>query len=83
MFGRIAIRIGIIVGIVVLVWSATARSSDAHGAKQVITVRPYETLWQIAQAHYGGDVRDAVWRIERANHLPGADIRAGQTLVLP
>ena len=79
MFGRILL----IVGIAVLVWSAVARSSQAHGARQVVTVRPSETLWSIAQSHYGGDVRDAIWRIERANHLPGADVRAGQHLVLP
>jgi hypothetical protein len=79
MFGRILL----LAGIAVLVWSAVARSSEAHGAKQVITVRPYDTLWSIAQRHYRGDVRDAIWRIERANHLPGADVRAGQQLVLP
>ena len=79
MFGRILL----IAGIAVLVWSAVARSSEAHGARQVVTVRPYDTLWSIAQRHYAGDVRDAVWRIERANHLPGADVHAGQTLVLP
>ena len=62
---------------------ATARSSNAHGAKQVVTVRPYENLWSIAQRHYAGDVRDAVWQIERANHLHGADVRVGQKLVLP
>jgi nucleoid-associated protein YgaU len=83
MFGKLVMRIGILVGVMVLVWSATARSSDAHGKRQVVTVHPYETLWAIAEAHYGGDVRDAIWRIERANHLRGADIRAGQTLVLP
>jgi LysM repeat protein len=76
-------RIIIIVGIAVLVWSASARSSQAHGAKQVVTVRPYDSLWSIAQRHYGGDVRDAIWRIERANHLASADVRAGQKLVLP
>jgi LysM repeat protein len=77
------VRILIIAGIAVLVWSALARSSNAHGAKQVVTVRPYETLWSIAQRHYAGDVRDAVWQIERANHLQGADVRVGQKLVLP
>lgn len=77
------VRIALIVGMAVLVWSAVARSSDAHGAKQVITVRPYDTLWSIAQSHYGGDVRDAVWRIERANRLSGADVRPGEKLVLP
>lgn len=79
MFGRLIL----IVGIAVLVWSAVARSSDAHGPRLVVTVRPYDTLWSIAERHYGGDVRDAIWRIERANHLPGADIQVGQKLVLP
>jgi LysM repeat protein len=77
------VRILLIVGMAVLVWSAMARSSNAHGAKQVVTVRAYETLWSIAQQHYGGDVRDGVWQIQRANHLRSADVRVGQTLVLP
>jgi nucleoid-associated protein YgaU len=77
------VRILIIVGIAVLAWSAVAHSSQAHGAKQVVTVHPNDTLWSIAEQHYGGDVRDAIWRIEQANHLPGADVRAGQQLVLP
>jgi nucleoid-associated protein YgaU len=77
------VRIALIVGIAVLAWSAVARSSTAHGPKQVVTVRPYDTLWTIAEHRYGGDVRDAVWRIEQANHLHGADVRVGQKLVLP
>ena len=77
------VRILLIVGMAVLVWSAMARSSNAHGAKQVVTVRAYQSLWSIAQQHYGGDVRDAVWQIERANHLRSADVRVGQQLVLP
>jgi len=77
------VRIILIVGLAVLIWSALARSSDAHGAKQVVTVRPYETLWSIAQRHYAGDLRDAIWQIERANHLQSADVRVGQKLVLP
>jgi nucleoid-associated protein YgaU len=77
------VRTLMIVATAVLVWSVVARSSEAHGAKQVITVQRYDTLWSIAQRHYGGDVRDAIWRIERANHLPSANVRVGQTLVLP
>ncbi|HVW90327.1 MAG TPA: LysM domain-containing protein [Gaiellaceae bacterium] len=79
MFGRILI----LVGAAVLLWSIAARTSQAHGARQVVTVKPYDTLWSIAQSHYGGDVRDAIWRIERANHLSGADISVGERLVLP
>ncbi len=77
------VRIALIVGIAVLAWSAVARSSTAHGPRQVVTVRPYDTLWSIAERRYGGDVRDGVWRIERANHLNGAGVRVGQKLVLP
>jgi nucleoid-associated protein YgaU len=64
------VRIALVVGIAVLAWSAVARSSTAHGPKQVVTVRPYDTLWSIAERRYGGDLR-------------GADVRVGQTLVLP
>jgi nucleoid-associated protein YgaU len=77
------VRILLIAGMAVLVWSVMARSSNAHGAKQVVTVRAYDTLWSIAEQHYGGDVRDAIWQIEKANHLQSADVRVGQTLVLP
>jgi nucleoid-associated protein YgaU len=77
------VRIFILVGVAILVWSAVARSTQAHGAKQVVTVRANDTLWTIAERHYGGDVRGAIWRIERANHLSGADVHTGQRLVLP
>ena len=77
------VRIALVVGIAVLAGSAVAHSATAHGPKQVVTVRPYDTLWSIAEHRYGGDVRDAIWRIERANHLSGADVRVGQKLVLP
>jgi nucleoid-associated protein YgaU len=77
------VRSFLIVGIAVLVWSAYARPSGAHGTKQVYTVEAYDTLWAIAAAHYGGDVRDAVWRIQQRNGLPGTTLRPGQRLVLP
>jgi nucleoid-associated protein YgaU len=48
------------------------------------TVRAGETLWSIAeQAYPTSDPRDAIYRIERANRIPGAAIAAGQELVLP
>jgi LysM repeat protein len=77
------VKIIVIVGIAILVWSAAAHSTPAHSAKQTVTVRPYDSLWSIAERHYRGDIRDAVWQIERANHLAGADVRVGERLVLP
>ena len=84
MFGKTLItRIALIVGASLLVWSYAAHTSQAHGNRQVVTVRAYQTLWSIAAAHYAGDTRDAIWRIERANHLRSADITVGQKLILP
>ena len=47
-------------------------------------MKAYDTLWSIAQSHYGGDVRDEVWQIQQANHLGDAQvISPGEKLVLP
>ena len=70
-------------GLALVVWAVVARPSGAHGRKAVYRVKPYDTLWTIASARYGGDARDGVWRIARANHLDGTTIRPGETLVLP
>ena len=34
-------------------------------------------------SHYSGDVRDAIWRIQKANHLSGATIQPGERLLFP
>ena len=77
------LKIALIAGIALLVWSVVARPSGAHGAKTVYRVRAYDTLWTIADAHYGGDTRDGVWQIQRANHLGSTAISPGELLVLP
>ena len=77
------VKILVLAGLALVVWSAVARPSGAHGHKVSYRVEPYDTLWTIAAAHYGGDLRDAVWQIEQANHLAGTVIRPGETLVLP
>lgn len=67
----------------VLLWSA-APSSGASSHSRRHTVRAGETLWAIAEAGYpGSDPRDAVYRIEQANHLASPLIDPGQVLVLP
>jgi nucleoid-associated protein YgaU len=73
----------LIAGVALLIWSAVARPSGAHGHKVSYRVHAYDTLWTIASAHYGGDVREAVWQIRTTNHLEGSAIRPGQMLVLP
>lgn len=51
----------------------------------VVSVRPGETLWDIAAAHAapGQDVRGLVAAIKRANDLDGAPLQAWQRLRIP
>ena len=77
------VKVFVIAGTALLIWSALARPSGAHGHKVTYRVQAYDTLWTIATSHYGGDVRDAVWQIQHANHLAGNELVPGQTLVLP
>ena len=71
-------------GVALLIWSIAARPSGAHGPKAVYRVKPDDTLWSIAQSHYGGDVRDEIWQIQQANHLGETQtISPGERLVLP
>jgi len=76
-------RILVLIALSGLVWSVAPRPSGAHGARIVYRVKPHDTLWGIAAARYGGDARDAIWRIERANDLRDSSIKPGQRLVLP
>jgi nucleoid-associated protein YgaU len=76
-------RIVVIVALAVLAWSVVARPSGAHGDRTFYRVRAHDTLWTIASRHYDGDVRAAVWRIERTNGLRDPTVRPGETIVLP
>jgi len=51
---------------------------------QQITVQPCQTLWSIAGERYpDDDVRTRIDQIIDANHLQGAQVYAGETLILP
>ncbi len=76
-------KLVMLAGVALVVWSVSARPLGAHGEKTVYRVQPYDTLWTIASSHYGGDIREAIWQIQRANHLPDATIHPGETIVLP
>ena len=60
-----------------------ATPSRGAGRPTTYTVQRGDTLWSIASARYSGDPRDGVATIESANHLPGADVYAGDVLILP
>jgi nucleoid-associated protein YgaU len=62
---------------------SVAHPSRGSGAEHRHVVRAGETLWQIAEANYAGDVRAAIWRIQERNGLATSTIQPGETLVLP
>ena len=79
MFGKILL----IAALALIAWAALARASHGAGPEQRYVVKPGDTLWSIAVTHYAGDPRDAIYRIDRRNHLGASVIVPGQRLVLP
>ena len=76
-------RVAVIVALLALAVAYSARSSTSAGHEQTYVVRVGDTLWTIAASHYGGDPREAVWRLQDRNHLAGTLVTPGERLVLP
>jgi LysM repeat protein len=77
------VRLILIVLAAALAVGVVVRSSHGAGPAQVYVVKPADTLWSIAQSRYGGDPREGVWKVERANGLTGTTLHPGQKLLLP
>ncbi|HEY7603781.1 MAG TPA: LysM peptidoglycan-binding domain-containing protein [Gaiellaceae bacterium] len=76
-------RTVVIVALLTLAVAWGARQSEGAGSRQTYVVRAGDTLWAIAAAHYAGDPRESVYRLEQRNRLAGALVHPGQRLVLP
>jgi LysM repeat protein len=79
MFPKLAVLLlaaSLLVGVV-------ARPSGSAGRPATYVVRPTDTLWSIAAAHYAGDPREGIWKLQRRNHISGTTLVPGQRLVLP
>jgi len=79
MFGRIVL----VLLAAAVMWAVLARDTSAGSHPRYHTVLPGDTLWSLAVAHYAGDPRAGVWKLERRNGLDGATIVPGQRLLLP
>jgi LysM repeat protein len=66
-----------------LLVAVAARPSGSAGRPVTYVVKPYDTLWSIATAHYAGDPREGVWELQRLNRLRGTTLVPGQRLTLP
>jgi LysM domain len=76
------VRLVIVLLAAIVLWAVFARDTGARGPEQAYVVRPGDTLWSIVQAHYAGDPREGVWKLQRRNELDGTTIVPGQRLVL-
>jgi LysM repeat protein len=76
-------RLLLLLLIVACVVGVVARPSGGAGKPVLYVVKPTDTLWAIAAAHYGGDPREGVWQLQRRNHLRGTTLVPGQRVVLP
>jgi nucleoid-associated protein YgaU len=76
--------LGVVLLALLLAALGAARPSSGAAPETRYVVQPGDTLWQIAGERYGGDVREAIWRIRELNVLadPGA-LQPGEILLLP
>ena len=66
--------------------AGTAAGGAAAPGRYVarVTVQPGQSLWTLAGVYDpGADPRDVVLQIQQLNSLPGAQLRAGETLWVP
>jgi LysM repeat protein len=77
------VRAAVIITLLAVAVAYGARTSTSAGHEQTYVVRVGDTLWAIAASHYGGDAREAVWRLQDRNQLAGTLVTPGERLVLP
>ncbi|WP_170182340.1 LysM peptidoglycan-binding domain-containing protein [Blastococcus colisei] len=85
---RLAVVMALAAGVAVGSWVGPLLGGDSGGLRLAgetsVVVQPGDTLWSIASSLDGsGDVRALVDEIQTLNHLQGADLVPGQTLLLP
>ena len=76
-------RLAVLLLAIALVVGVAARPSGGAGKPERYVVKPTDTLWSIAAAHYAGDPREGIWKLQHGNHLHGTTLVPGQRLVLP
>ena len=72
------------VALAAALWSARpTNGAGRESPEPTYVVKPGDTLWVIAESRYGGDPREAIWRIKRRNGLVTSTLTPGTVLALP
>jgi nucleoid-associated protein YgaU len=82
MFVRL-VSFSLILLVILFLALGAARPSRSAAPETRYVVRAGDTLWAIAAARYGGDPREAVWRIKERNRLATSLLVPGMVLALP
>ena len=77
------VRLSVLLLAISLVVGVVARPSGGAGKPTRYVVKPTDTLWSIAAAHYAGDPRQGIWELQQRNQLHDTTLVPGQRLVLP
>jgi nucleoid-associated protein YgaU len=76
--------IAVAVAVAALLLLGGVAYGGASSGPEHVTVRPGDTLWAIAAAHYpGDDIQYRLAQLERVNHLLDAELSPGEILTLP
>ena len=80
---RLAVR-SLVIGTLVAALTTSGVLGSQRGGGQWVSVRPGQSLWAIAVAHYPQtDPRQSIYDIQSANHLATDTIYPGERLLLP
>jgi Tfp pilus assembly protein FimV len=79
MFVKLLIAMALVAAAV----AGIARPSESAQPPRYYVVRPGDSLWSIAASRYGGDQREAIWRLRQRNPGMEAGLQPGDVLTLP
>jgi len=81
---RFAIALFLFLLAVLCAGTYTAAAFSSPPASRCISVKPGDTLWEIADKYSGNtEIREYIYEIKKINGLESATIYAGQKLIIP